>query len=190
MDILDSELLKLWKILQQHHVKYIMVGGFATNLHGFHRTTDDIDAWIKDSLENRKNLRKAFNEYGLGDFKLLEGKDIETNDSLLKFFKRKPKYCMIYLIKLFVPFYKTRDWIFNLKYLSKLNKNFATASLFLKKEYSKIIQYENIELIKPEKRDELKLDLEARTGLKISRITIDRIDFLRDTALITVHYND
>ncbi|MFN5417213.1 MAG: DUF4956 domain-containing protein [Flavobacteriia bacterium] len=67
---------------------------------------------------------------------------------------------------------------------------FLESSLFLKKEYSKIIQYENIELIKPEKRDELKLDLEARTGLKISRITIDRIDFLRDTALITVHYND
>ena len=64
------------------------------------------------------------------------------------------------------------------------------SSLLLKKEFSKIIQYENIELIKPELRKELIADLEARTGLKINRITIDRIDFLRDTALLTVHYND
>ncbi len=64
------------------------------------------------------------------------------------------------------------------------------SSLLLKKEFSKIIQYENIELIKPELRSELIADLEARTGLKINRITIDRIDFLRDTALLTVHYND
>ena len=64
------------------------------------------------------------------------------------------------------------------------------SSLLLKKEFSKIIQYENIELIKPELRNELIADLEARTGLKINRITIDRIDFLRDTALLTVHYND
>ncbi len=50
----------------------IMIGGVATNLHGFHRTTDDIDIWIKDNLENRKNLRNAFKEYGLGDFEALE----------------------------------------------------------------------------------------------------------------------
>ncbi|MES2587391.1 MAG: DUF4956 domain-containing protein [Bacteroidota bacterium] len=67
---------------------------------------------------------------------------------------------------------------------------FLESSLLLKKEHSKIIQYENIELIKPELSEELKADLELRTGLKISRITIDRIDFLRDTALLTVHYHD
>ncbi len=64
------------------------------------------------------------------------------------------------------------------------------SNLLLKKEHSKIIQYENIELIKPGKLDELKLDLEIRTGLKINRISIDRIDFLRDTALLTVYYRD
>ena len=62
------------------------------------------------------------------------------------------------------------------------------SNLLMKKEHSKIIQYENIELIKPGKQDELKLDLEMRTGLKINRIDINSIDFLKDTALITVHY--
>ncbi len=64
------------------------------------------------------------------------------------------------------------------------------SNLLMKKEHSKIIQYENIELIKPGKQDELKLDLEMRTGLKINRIDINSIDFLKDTALITVHYHE
>ncbi len=72
MDVFDDEILKFWKALIENKVKFIMIGGVATNLHGFHRTTDDIDVWIKDDLENRKNLRKAFASYGLGDFELLE----------------------------------------------------------------------------------------------------------------------
>ena len=43
MDVFDEELLKFWKALQQNNVQYIMVGGVATNLHGYNRTTDDID---------------------------------------------------------------------------------------------------------------------------------------------------
>lgn len=72
MDVFDDEILKLWRSLLNNKVSFIMIGGVATNLHGFHRTTDDIDIWIKDNIENRKNLRKAFKECGLGDYKLLE----------------------------------------------------------------------------------------------------------------------
>ena len=32
-----------------------MIGVVATNLHGYQRTTDNIDVWIEDSLDNRKN---------------------------------------------------------------------------------------------------------------------------------------
>ncbi len=53
-------------------VKYIMVGGFATRFHGFDRTTDDLDMWLEDTVENRKNLRNAFKELGYGDFSSLE----------------------------------------------------------------------------------------------------------------------
>lgn len=41
MDILDEEILSFWRVLQKYQVKYIMVGGFATNLHGFSRMTAD-----------------------------------------------------------------------------------------------------------------------------------------------------
>lgn len=61
-------------------------------------------------------------------------------------------------------------------------------SIFMKKEVSKNVQYENIEMIKPEFRTELMADLENRMGLKINRISIGKIDFLKDTALIRVYY--
>jgi branched-subunit amino acid transport protein AzlD len=58
----------------------------------------------------------------------------------------------------------------------------------LKHEHSKVILYEKIELIKPDRRADLKKDLEERTGLKINRISIGKIDFLRDTAQVIVFY--
>lgn len=75
MDILDDEILKLWKKLYQHNVQYIMIGGFATNLHGYSRTTADLDIWIKDTLENRQQLRKTLADLGLGDFSAIETMD-------------------------------------------------------------------------------------------------------------------
>ncbi|MBB5620954.1 hypothetical protein HDE69_002007 [Pedobacter cryoconitis] len=62
MDVLDEVLLRFWSSLNNHDVKYIMVGGFATRFHGFNRSTDDLDIWLYDTLDNRKNLRAAFNE--------------------------------------------------------------------------------------------------------------------------------
>ena len=62
------------------------------------------------------------------------------------------------------------------------------SNLFLKKEASKIIQYENIEMIKPEFQAALIADLESRTGIKINRIAISKVDFLRDTAIIRIYY--
>ena len=72
MDVMDEELLKFWAILNKHDVKYIMVGGFAVNMQGFSRATSDADLWLKDHAENRKNLRKAFEELGYGDYPSLE----------------------------------------------------------------------------------------------------------------------
>lgn len=72
MDIYDDNFLKFWQALNNNHVKYIMVGGFAVNMHGYIRATKDADMWIEDSKENRINLRKAFVELGYGDFESLE----------------------------------------------------------------------------------------------------------------------
>jgi Nucleotidyl transferase of unknown function (DUF2204) len=64
MDILDEDLIHFWKTLNKYGVKYIMVGGFAVNLYGYVRTTNDIDLLLKDDNDNRKKLAKAFSELG------------------------------------------------------------------------------------------------------------------------------
>lgn len=53
---------------------------------------------------------------------------------------------------------------------------------------AKMILYDKIELIKHGREDELKADLEARTGLTIHKMEVGHIDFLRDVAYIKVHY--
>ncbi|OFY30244.1 MAG: hypothetical protein A2275_14085 [Bacteroidetes bacterium RIFOXYA12_FULL_35_11] len=63
-------------------------------------------------------------------------------------------------------------------------------NFLLRKESSQIINYEKIELIKPEKKAELLADLRNRTGLNITRFTITKINFLRDTAIIKVYYKE
>ncbi|MPL99792.1 hypothetical protein SDC9_46013 [bioreactor metagenome] len=55
-------------------------------------------------------------------------------------------------------------------------------------ESVKLIYYDKIDLIVPEKRDELLADLKKRTGLDIHRIEIGRINFLQDSARIMVYY--
>lgn len=52
----------------------------------------------------------------------------------------------------------------------------------------KVIKYDNVNLITPDKRAELIADLEKRTGLKILKIEVGSIDFLKDAAIIKMYY--
>ena len=53
---------------------------------------------------------------------------------------------------------------------------------------TKLILYDRIELIVPQRRQELIADLESRIGLKVDNLEIGHIDFLRDAAFIKVFY--
>ncbi len=58
----------------------------------------------------------------------------------------------------------------------------------LKIETSKLVQYDRIELIKPEKHQELIVDLEQRLGIAVTDVKVGAIDFLRDMAMLRVYY--
>lgn len=72
MDVFDKAILNFWKSLQKNDVRYIMVGGYAINFHGFERYTGDLDIWIEDTKSNRENLRKAFLDCGMGEYFMLD----------------------------------------------------------------------------------------------------------------------
>ena len=54
---------------------------------------------------------------------------------------------------------------------------------------TKLVLYDRIELIVPERREELIADLEKRIGVKVENIEIGHVDFLKDAAFIKVYYH-
>ena len=54
---------------------------------------------------------------------------------------------------------------------------------------TKLVLYDRIELIVPERRSELVADLEKRLGVKVENVEIGHVDFLKDAAFIKVYYN-
>jgi hypothetical protein len=72
MDIFDETIITFWKALKNNSVRYIMVGGYATNIQGYQRFTGDIDIWIDDTEENREKLIDAFIEADMGNFPMMK----------------------------------------------------------------------------------------------------------------------
>lgn len=78
--------------------------------------------------------------------------------------------------------------------LALLNGIILTATFLLesnwliKKEFTKNIVYDNINLITPEKRTELLTDLKKRTGFNVHRVEIQEIDFLKDATRMTIYF--
>lgn len=57
-------------------------------------------------------------------------------------------------------------------------------------EASKQIHYDKVELVVPSRKDELLADLRARTGLPVRHVAVGRIDMVRDTAELTLFFDD
>lgn len=64
------------------------------------------------------------------------------------------------------------------------------SNLIFKQESSKTIQYDDIEMIKPENHEALIQDLRKWTGLHITRFEIRQVNFLRDTVRLTVYFRE
>jgi hypothetical protein len=77
----------------------------------------------------------------------------------------------------------TNSLIITVTYLIETN-------IFFKKESTKIIIYDNLDLIKDENRTALLEDLKIKTGISIHKIVIGKIDFLKNSALIKVYYHN
>ena len=53
---------------------------------------------------------------------------------------------------------------------------------------SKIIQYDKMDLIHPDRKADLIADLEKRLGLKIIQVEVGSVDFIRDMAMVKIRY--
>ena len=66
MDLFDAKSAALITALQRQQVAYLLVGGYAVNIHGYSRGTGDLDIWIRPTADNVLRLVAAFEACGYG----------------------------------------------------------------------------------------------------------------------------
>lgn len=70
--MLNQDFKEFIQSLNDNHVRYLVVGGYAVALHGHPRYTKDMDIWIEMKPENAVNLVTALEKFGLGSLGLKE----------------------------------------------------------------------------------------------------------------------
>ena len=68
--MLSKDFRKFIELLNEHNVKYLVVGGYAVAFHGHPRYTKDLDVWIELSPENADKVLKALEKFGFGSLDL------------------------------------------------------------------------------------------------------------------------
>lgn len=66
--IFNEDFQDFIRALNECRVEYILVGGYAVILHGYSRTTGDMDIWVKPDEENYSRLVNAFHKFGMPVF--------------------------------------------------------------------------------------------------------------------------
>jgi hypothetical protein len=78
VDALTRDFQDLLSLLDQHGVRFMIVGGYAVAAHGHPRYTKDLDVWVDASAENGARIVAALEEFGFGDLGLTAADFCET----------------------------------------------------------------------------------------------------------------
>lgn len=77
--MLNQDFREFIQSLNDNHVRYLIVGGYAVAFHGHPRYTKDMDVWIEMSAENASNVVAALDEFGFGSLGLRESDFLTPN---------------------------------------------------------------------------------------------------------------
>ncbi len=80
---LNQDFREFIQLLNDHDVKYLVVGGYAVSFHGYPRFTGDIDFWIAISNDNSVKIAQVLREFGFAQLKL-EPKDFMEKDTIIQ----------------------------------------------------------------------------------------------------------
>ena len=61
---------ELLRLLEEHNIEYLIVGGYAVAFHGFPRFTKDIDVFYNRSTSNIQTLLNALMKFGFSSNEL------------------------------------------------------------------------------------------------------------------------
>ena len=65
--LLPPDFKEFLKLLKEHDVRYLLIGGYAVGYHGYPRATDDMDIWVAIHPENASKLVAALQDFGMDD---------------------------------------------------------------------------------------------------------------------------
>ncbi len=81
--MLNQDFKEFVRSLNDNHVRYLVVGGYAVAFHGYPRYTKDIDIWIEPSPVNAANVVRALEQFGFASLGLKEA-DFLTHDQIIQ----------------------------------------------------------------------------------------------------------
>ncbi|MGA2143981.1 MAG: hypothetical protein ABSH49_03345 [Bryobacteraceae bacterium] len=61
---LPDDFKEFLKLLDSNGVEYLLIGGYAVNVHGYVRTTNDLDLWVSVNPENAARIDRALRQFG------------------------------------------------------------------------------------------------------------------------------
>jgi predicted nucleotidyltransferase len=67
---LEKDIIEFLELCNNHEIKYLVIGGYAVSIHGYPRSTKDIDVCIEMSESNATKMVQVINDFGFGSLKL------------------------------------------------------------------------------------------------------------------------
>jgi len=76
---LEPDFREFLNLLNSHQIRYLLVGGYAVALHGYPRTTNDLDIWVDCTPENAASLTEVFQRFGFSKTGIDESAFLDSN---------------------------------------------------------------------------------------------------------------
>ncbi|MCB9202619.1 MAG: hypothetical protein H6604_06180 [Flavobacteriales bacterium] len=67
-NLFNSDFIDFLRLLNKHRADYVLVGGYAVILHGYVRSTADMDIWVSKTSENYQKLQHVYTDFGVPIF--------------------------------------------------------------------------------------------------------------------------
>lgn len=64
-DLFNEDFVEYIQLLNKYEVEYVLLGGMAVNLHGYRRSTGDMDLFVNPTAENHSKMKKVHAEFGM-----------------------------------------------------------------------------------------------------------------------------
>ena len=81
--MLSEDFREFLRLLNENHVEYLVVGGYAVGLYGYPRYTGDLDIWVRSTNENGERVMEALKQFGFGSLEV-KARDFTVENAVVQ----------------------------------------------------------------------------------------------------------